>query len=56
MKTTDSLESEPTDRGQHPIETAKRATLTPNQTGDQPSPSSVSLEIFYDGREVYGGY
>jgi hypothetical protein len=57
MKTTDSLESENIDRRQQPMESAKHATPAPNQTGDQPSPSSASsLEVFYDGREVYGGY
>jgi hypothetical protein len=56
MKTANSLELEDNDLGQHPAEAAMHAGLVPSQPGEQPSPSAASLEIFYDGREVYGGY
>jgi hypothetical protein len=56
MKTADSLEPKDTDHVQHSAESPKLASLASNQSGEQPSPSATSQNIFYDGREVYGGY
>lgn len=56
MKTADTLEPKDTDLGQHPTEAARHPSLAPKQAAEQPSQNSASQEIFYDGREVYGGY
>lgn len=56
MKTADPLEPKDIDYGQHPTEAARHVSLAPSQVSEQPPPGAASQEIFYDGREVYGGY
>jgi hypothetical protein len=55
MKTTNSPNPDIVDHEQNLLEPASNAQSALSPKEDQNS-SPVCLEIFYDGREVYGGY